>query len=249
MVTPFMHPGPRTLRRAAGGGELSPRLKRHLAACDQCRARVGFMRDLIRQTRALEGPVASDALRQRIRARVEAGDRVILPEADPRRARRGTPKWIAAAVAAVLVGLWMKGTRELRYAPAAAGSEMAAASADSAAPVAVQESVPVRVLALSSALSRTEMTSLRRVTDRLARRGIAVQTVSAPPSDTFPYLARAVLADSAAPVAYRESRRYGYSTPETAPYYVLDRLGRVVYSGSDPEAVFDRAVALSQGTP
>src|SRR5688572_1128168 len=111
MVTPFLHPPQRTLQRAARDGSISPRLGRHLAACDRCRARLGFIRDLTREARGLDGPVASDRLRERIHARVAAGDRVILPEADPRLARPRAPRWIAAAVAAVLVGFWVASNR------------------------------------------------------------------------------------------------------------------------------------------
>jgi len=234
MVTPFLHPGPRTLRRAAGGAELSPRLRRHLAACDQCRTRVGFMRDLVRQARTLEGPVAGDRLRERIHARIAAGDRIILPGADPRQARWNTPRWIAAGLAAVLVGFWIVDTGRVSL----RGSAPAGAAANATGTQPGQRRAfagQVRVLALSSTFSRTDLPALRRVSERLARRGIAVQTVSRPPSDTFgAYLHRA-LADSE-----------GSAQPA---YYVLDAHGRVRFTGSDPDAVFDEAVALSQTRP
>jgi hypothetical protein len=233
MVTPFMHPSRRTLQRAASEGVASPRLRRHLGACDRCRARLGFLRDLSREVRLLDGPVAGDRLRERIHARIAAGDHVILPEADPRPAARHAPRWIAAGVAAVLAAFWVTtAPRTVRMGAAAHaesvfeyGGTLGYTRGDAA---------QVRVLAFSSAaFSRTDLRGLRAVTERLARRGIAVHPVASRPAD---------------PVTRRPLRTHADSGEGggRTRYYVMDRLGRVRYSGSDPDTVFARAVALSQ---
>ncbi|MEW5929052.1 MAG: zf-HC2 domain-containing protein, partial [Gemmatimonadota bacterium] len=87
------HPGFRRLSLHADGdldAHTERRVARHLEGCARCRAALDRIRRLDAEARALPTPaLRSDAL-ERVLARHGAGDRVLLPLADPpvRRAPR-----------------------------------------------------------------------------------------------------------------------------------------------------------------
>lgn len=132
----FLHPRFRTLARIADG-ELPPgraeRTAAHLERCARCREKVRFLRSLSSVAeRAPEPEPPADAL-EKVLARRDAGDRVILPAGDTaerapedRRSKIG-PGLAAAALILVALGgllLWLgpreatAGSSELRFAPA-----------------------------------------------------------------------------------------------------------------------------------
>ncbi len=104
----MIHPRFVTLSRFEEGS-LSPsrrrRIAAHLAGCIRCRAIVGDLRRMREHTRTLPVPSLSGDTWESVVRRRAAGDRVILPIAEPsptRPSRRATPAIAAAAIAAVL---------------------------------------------------------------------------------------------------------------------------------------------------
>lgn len=101
-----------------GDSVLPPRLLDHLAHCARCRAELSSLRQLFESARDLSGPVPSSSLLERIHARIDAGDVVLVPTSvetgESARARasantgrlRGVSR-AAAAIAAVLVVTWI----------------------------------------------------------------------------------------------------------------------------------------------
>ena len=101
MSMPMGHPRERTLHRFEDGeltGRGRARVAAHLEACARCRALLLSIRSLKEAVRDLPRVELPDGLLEAALARRAAGDRVILPTADPR-APRITPA--AARVAAV----------------------------------------------------------------------------------------------------------------------------------------------------
>lgn len=90
--------------------DASPTARAHLADCAACRARVQELRTLAARARALTGPPPTPELLAGIHARLDAGERVILPVAAPERrvsgARRAITLAIAASVLVALAALW-----------------------------------------------------------------------------------------------------------------------------------------------
>ncbi|MBI4546286.1 MAG: zf-HC2 domain-containing protein, partial [Gemmatimonadetes bacterium] len=101
------HPTFRQLNRYADGELGEPRRARvagHLAGCARCRGTVSFVRELREAARTLPVPALPQDALDRIRARRAAGERVILPLADPQPARPTRIYAIAATLALLLAG-------------------------------------------------------------------------------------------------------------------------------------------------
>ncbi|HEX6938775.1 MAG TPA: zf-HC2 domain-containing protein [Longimicrobiales bacterium] len=120
-MIPFIgHPGFERLSRYADGeftGSRRDRIAAHLAACDRCRDTIRFIRELGDVARRLPEPEPpADAL-DRLLARRAAGERVLLPTADPVPVdieRRHAIPTIAAMLAFVVVGSLLVSVPRLR---------------------------------------------------------------------------------------------------------------------------------------
>ena len=124
----MLHPRQSILNRFADGelsGRTRARAAGHLAKCATCRNTVAAIRGLGRDASALPSPTAPSDLKDRIVARLQAGEQVILPVADPL-VRRYRVRKVSAAVAgaaAVAVTVFLLAppiaseTSELRFFP------------------------------------------------------------------------------------------------------------------------------------
>jgi hypothetical protein len=104
---PF-HPGDQRLRSYARDGANAPSLggtASHLTRCQRCRDRVAFYRSLAKFAAGLATPMPPDDLRERIIARRKAGQRVILPIAEPAVRSRASAQFFAAAALLAAIGL------------------------------------------------------------------------------------------------------------------------------------------------
>lgn len=141
IAAPFpRHVGTKELLRQLDPDERpDSRTRTHLAACSHCRSELQQLRALNAAARATPGPEPSNALLARIRARVAAGDTVLLPTANTEplppagtfRANRWLGRVAALLIAAsvLLAASWLLRpgdtvmasdlTGDLRFAPAA----------------------------------------------------------------------------------------------------------------------------------
>ena len=106
MISLLLHPSERTLKEFADAAIAPGRRRRtssHLARCVACREKVTFIRLVKAEAQNLPSPRARDELLERIHARLQAGDEVILPVADPIAPRRLLRLVAAAAAIALLV--------------------------------------------------------------------------------------------------------------------------------------------------
>jgi len=110
MSVGIFHPSSTELERYADAvphRATSSRLRHHLAACEECRSHVAFLRSLPARVAALEGPEASDDLLARIEARFASQDVVLLPREGTGSAPRRAPWLAAAAVFLIAVATWL----------------------------------------------------------------------------------------------------------------------------------------------
>ncbi|MEP6619348.1 MAG: redoxin domain-containing protein, partial [bacterium] len=101
---------------AHGDGTASHAVLTHLAHCPQCRGEVAFLRSARAEAAQVSGPVANDALLQRVLARHAAGERSIIAVDDPappRNTSRRASRIVGTAIAATLIiGFAVSGPRE-----------------------------------------------------------------------------------------------------------------------------------------
>lgn len=144
----LIHPREGELNRFADN-ELPPRIRarvaRHLESCVRCRTLVGDTTSLGAAARALATPAVPDGALDRILARRDRGDRVIVPTADP--GARSTPRWrrwvLGAAAAVLMVVMWP--AREPDRAPALRASQRPGPGTLAFAPAAARPGETVRV--------------------------------------------------------------------------------------------------------
>lgn len=128
MTSPKIHPRERALHRFADGelvGRAADRIAAHLEGCDRCRERVEWVHSLREAARGLERVEAPDGLLEAALRRRTAGDRVILPKADPPAQNRWRPLLrtaaaaliVAAGFVAIRVGDAGAHASELRFEP------------------------------------------------------------------------------------------------------------------------------------
>ena len=102
----LLHPTFRRISRYADGDLAAPatgRVAAHLAGCARCRATLGRIRRLDEAARSLPAPALPPELRERVLARLRAGESVILPHADAPVRAAPRPRWRVAAAAAVVL--------------------------------------------------------------------------------------------------------------------------------------------------
>lgn len=100
----IVHPSDAQLNRFADGelsGRQWVRTAAHLERCSECRNTVGSIRHLSRQAARLAAPVPPADLKDRILARLDRGEQVILPVADPPRPHMPVRR-VAVALAATV---------------------------------------------------------------------------------------------------------------------------------------------------
>ena len=85
------------------GPPVGARVRAHLAECTACRTRVQELRTLSATAKALPAPAPTAELLSRIHARLDAGERVILPVASTGPSTARSPRTIALSIAAVVV--------------------------------------------------------------------------------------------------------------------------------------------------
>ena len=117
----LLHPSDSKLNRFAdgdGSGRQRRRTANHLAGCDRCRRTVTGIRDLGRQARRLTPPPLPGNLRMRVVRSLSAGERAIIPTADPTWRARRAPRslWVGAGMALIIVvaGINLLTVSELR---------------------------------------------------------------------------------------------------------------------------------------
>lgn len=105
MRNPTHHPKERVLHRLADSelaGRAAERVAAHVEACERCSERVAWVRSLGEAARSLAGTEPPEGIVEAVLERRAAGDRVILPDADPRGPNRWSPI-VRMAAAALIV--------------------------------------------------------------------------------------------------------------------------------------------------